>query len=274
MIGKPSIAGHIISGQDQLAAWLSYFFKARHRYGHGIHSPFVFDFITSVLNDRKHYDAYDVVMEYRKSMKKNRAVIGVTDFGAGSKTGAAGQRIVADIADHAAVNRKFGQLLYRLVQYYQPEQIIEFGTSLGISTHYLAAGNREASMRTFEADPALAAIAAEGLKNHRLDHVQVICDTFDHALQKWLSDITGRTLVFIDGNHSRSATLKYADFFLSRIPKDSIMVFDDIHWSAGMQQAWKEIQTREEITLSIDLFFMGIVFIKRDFFKENYTIRF
>jgi predicted O-methyltransferase YrrM len=274
MIAKPESANRLINMSEQISAWLRYSFNARHRRGHGVHSPFVFDFITSVLCDHNRYKAYGMAEEYRKSLKKNKTLIGVTGFGAGSRACLSQKRVVADIAKHASVNRKFGQLLFRLARHYKPDLIIELGTSLGISTHYLALGNPDARVTTIEAEPALSAIAIEGLKDHNITNVSLINDTFDHVLPSLLPQSSGRTLVFVDGNHSRSATLKYAGFFLSALTEGSLIVLDDINWSEGMRQAWKEIQTHEKNSLTIDLFSMGIVFIKHDFFMENYTIRF
>ncbi len=274
MSAKWIIADRFISRGQLFADWLSYFLSARHGRGHGIHSPFVFDFITSVLNDPYHYPAFDIAEKYRNSLRKNSTPVTVIDMGAGSKAGAGRHRIISDIAADAAVNRKFGRLLYRLARHYKPELIIEFGTSLGVSTHYLAAGNPGARVITVEADPVLAAFAAKGLKDNRFNHVQVIPETFDHVLQGLLPDRPGRTLVFIDGNHNYAATLKYADYFLSRIPDGSLIVLDDIRWSAGMRQSWREIQGHDKSRLTVDLFFLGIVFLQQDFFKENYTIRF
>ncbi len=274
MFVKPESAERIIKGSGQIAAWLRYSFKARHRRGHGVHSPFVFNFITSVLNDCSHYNACDMAEEYRRSLKHNKTLIEIKDVGAGSKALLYRQHVVADIAGYAAVNRKFGKLLYRMARYYKPELIIELGTSLGISTCYLAAGNPEARVVTVEADPALAALADEGLKRNKLMNVSLINDTFDHALSSLLPQTPRKTMVFVDGNHSLTATLRYAGFFLSAIPDGSLIVFDDINWSDGMRKAWKEIKANENGTFTIDLFSMGIVFIKHGFFKENYTIRF
>lgn len=257
-----------------MTARLKYSFHARHRKGHGIHSPFLFDFITSVLQDRKWYNAYGITDNYRKTLLKNRSQIAVTDYGSGSRIGHARARSVAEIARRCAVNRKFGRLLYRIVQHYRPERIIELGTSLGISTYYLACGNTDVSVITIEADPALAANVSENLRLHQVANVQLINDTFDHALPALLPESPGKTLVFIDGNHSLSSTLKYTDFFLSRLPEGSLIVLDDINWSEGMRQAWKEIRQHKKSTIAVDLFRMGIVFITDNFFKENYTIRF
>jgi predicted O-methyltransferase YrrM len=262
------------NSSGQMTAWLKYFITARHRKGHGVHSPFVVDFITSVLRDKTWYNAYGIAEKYRKSVLGNKTLIAVTDFGAGSRVDYTRKRSVADIARHAAVNRKSGRLLYRIAQHYKPELIIELGTSLGISTHYLAFGNPDAVVITIEADPALAAIASENLHKHQGSNVHLVNDTFDNALPSLFPDSPGKTLVFIDGNHSRSATLKYTDFFLSRLPDGSLIVLDDINWSEGMRKAWKEFRENNKYALTVDLFRMGIVFIKHDFFKENYTIRF
>jgi predicted O-methyltransferase YrrM len=259
-----------ISGQ--VSARLRYFLVARHRKGHGVHSPFVYNFITSVLTDKTRYDSYKIAERYRKSLLKSKSLLTVTDYGAGSQIDPARVRSVADIARHAGVDCKSGRLLFRMVRHYKPDRIVELGTSLGISTHYLACGNPEASVLTIEADPVLAGIASENLKNNKIANVRLINDTFDNVLPALLPESPGKTLIFVDGNHSLTSTLKYADFFLSKLPDDSILIFDDINWSAGMQNAWKEIQGKSALT--IDLFRIGIVFIKHDFFKENYTIRF
>jgi predicted O-methyltransferase YrrM len=257
-----------------MTARLKYFFHARHRKGQGIHSPFMFDFITSVLQDRKWYNAYGIAGNYRKSLLKNRSLIAITDFGAGSRIGHSRRQSVAEIARRSAVNRKFGHLLYRITKHYKPERIIELGTSLGISTYYLAFGHPDAGVITIEADPALAAIVSENLRKQKLTNVHLINNTFDHALPALLPESPGKTLVFIDGNHSLSSTLKYTDFFLSGLPDGSLIILDDINWSEDMRQAWKEIREHKKSALTIDLYRMGVVFIKDNFFKENYTIRF
>jgi len=61
--------------------------------------------------------------------------------------------------------------------------------------------------------------------------------------------------------------LKYAN-------NNTIFIFDDIHWSDGMENAWKYIKANTRTTLTIDLFFVGIVFVKSELSKEDFTIRF
>jgi predicted O-methyltransferase YrrM len=89
------------------------------------------------------------------------------------------------------------------------------------------------------------------------------------------SKITNIDLVFVDGNHRKNATLEYFDFFLSKRTNNSIFIFDDIHWSVEMEEAWKLIQQHDSVTMTIDLFFIGLVLFRKDFkVKQHFSIRF
>ena len=259
---------------EQIIAHARYCIHAGHRKDRCVYSSFVNDFITSVLTDNREYAAYNLAENNRKELLKNKTPIDVTDMGAGSRADNSDKRSVAAIAKHASVKPKFGRLLFRITRYYKPDRVIELGTSLGISTHYLALGNPDARVITMEADPNLATMAVTCFKKHNLMNVELINDTFDNTLPTLMFEPPVRTLVFIDGNHDKSATLKYAGFFFSKIPDGSIVIIDDINWSKGMRQAWKEIREIKKNTVTLDLFCMGIVFQQTRFFKENYTIRF
>ncbi len=93
--------------------------------GHGIHSPFVYDFVRKVLIDKRNFYAYNQVEALRRKLLQNEMVIEVEDFGAGSTTGKTNQRSIASIARHAAKSKKWAQLLFRIVNYYQPKHILE-----------------------------------------------------------------------------------------------------------------------------------------------------
>ncbi|MBN2275690.1 MAG: class I SAM-dependent methyltransferase [Bacteroidales bacterium] len=255
-------------------AYLCYFFRARHRKGHGIHSPFMYDFVANVMNDSKKYQDYCLAEDCRKILLKDNTLIEVVDFGAGSRAHNSRHRTVASIARNASITPKYGRILYRMARYYQQELIIELGTSLGIGTHYLAAGNPDAKVITVEGDPSLAAMAAKWFSQNNLKNVTVINNTFEKALPALIPESPCTTMIFIDGNHSYAATLEYTRFFLAQIPDGSLVIFDDINWSDGMRKAWKEIREDRKSSITIDLFHMGIVIKNDQLFKENYTIRF
>lgn len=255
--------------------YLHYYLTASNGTGHGIHSPFVFDFIKYVLNDKKKYNSYIEIEKLRKELANDKSVIEVEDFGAGSLAVPFRQKKVSDITRSFIKSKKFSQFLFRIVQYYHPETIVELGTSLGITTSYLAAANKNAEVFTLEGSKNVAAIAENNFKVLQLQNVKIIQGNFDETLHDLLSQIKNIDLVFVDGNHRKEPTVSYFHSFLARRNDESIFIFDDIHWSREMEDAWEIIQQHESVTLTIDLFFIGLVFFKKDFkVKQHFVVRF
>lgn len=255
--------------------YLRYYFTASNGKGHGMHSPFVFDFIISVLNDRRHYPEYDRVERLRKRLQKDNTVLTVQDFGAGSSVGSSRQRTIASIAANAAKPRKYGQLLFRMVRRYQPVTILELGTSLGITTSYLALGRPDAQLVTLEGAPEIAAAARQHFADLHIPSVNLVEGSFDDTLAGVLTDLSLIDFVFVDGNHRREPTERYFKQVLPQCGPHTILIFDDIHWSPEMEQAWDTIRAHEQVSCTIDLFFIGIVLLRTEFKeKQHFTIRF
>jgi len=260
----------------QLAAkYLQYYITAGSGKGHGIHSPFVFDFITHVLNDRRAFYVYDQVERLREHLLINNGSVKVQDYGAGSSVMATRTRRVRDIARWSLKSPKYAHLLFRMVNYYQPRTTVELGTSFGITTAYLAAGNADARVFTFEGSEAIAEIAKQHFKILDLGNIHLTEGNFDSTLQPALQQIQEVDFAFVDGNHRREPTLRYFNWLLPYIQPTSVLVFDDIHWSREMEEAWHSIYQHPSVTCSIDLFFIGIIFFTPDIrTKQHFSIRF
>jgi predicted O-methyltransferase YrrM len=260
----------------QLATkYLHYYFAASNSKGHGMHSPFVFEFITKVLNDKKKYPAYQQVEDLRKQLLKDQTILTIEDFGAGSTVDKTNQRSVASIAKNAAKPAKFGQLLYRMVKHYQPQTILELGTSLGISTSYLALAKPGTKLITMEGAAAIAETARQNFKSLKLNNVEIVTGNFDDTLSAVIGQLSSVNFVFIDGNHRREPTEKYFNQLLPVTNNDSILIFDDIHWSKEMEQAWETIKQHPSVRCTIDLFFIGIVLFRQEFKeKQHFSVRF
>ena len=259
----------------QLAAkFTSYYLTASNGSGHGIHSPFVFDFITKVLTDKKVYPAYEIVEDLRRRLLKESEVLTVEDFGAGSRIERGSRHTVSSIARHAAKPEKYGKLLYRMVNYYRPFTILELGTSLGITTAYLSTANPDARVTTMEGSSAIAEKAGQNFRDLQLSNINIVEGNFDTTLAD-VSKSSSLDFVFLDGNHRRDPTVCYFNTILQRITDQSIVVVDDIHWSPDMEEAWHTIKTNSAVKCSVDLFFMGIIFFRKDFVEQqHFTIRF
>ncbi|MBL7743393.1 MAG: class I SAM-dependent methyltransferase [Chitinophagaceae bacterium] len=240
-----------------------------------MHSPFVFDFITKVMNDTTLYPDYGKVEELRRQLLRDNILLDIVDMGAGSGVSKTTRRSVASIAKSAAKPQKFGQLLYRLVKYYQPGTIIELGSSLGITTSYLSLAKPDAKLITMEGAGAVAAAARKNFSQLRLTNITLTEGNFDETLQPVLDSLSSVDFCFIDGNHRQEPTERYFRQLLPKLSNDSIVIFDDIHWSHEMEQAWESIQRHEAVRCTVDLFFIGIVFFRQEFKeKRHFKIRF
>jgi len=255
--------------------YFNYYFNAQNGKGHGVHSPFVFDFIIHVLNDKKKYACYPEIEKLRKELLKNNTTIEVEDFGAGSAVIPFKNRVVKDIAASSLKKKKYAQLLFRIAKYYQSKNIVELGTSFGITTSYLASANPDSKVFTFEGAHNIAKIALGNFQKAGLKNIELAEGNFEKTLSLTNNKIENIDLLFVDGNHRKKATLEYFDLFLKKSTEQSIFVFDDIHWSEEMEEAWKLIQQHDSVTMTIDLFFIGLVFFSKNFkVKQHFTIRF
>lgn len=255
--------------------YISWYFTASNSKGHGTHSPFIFSFITKVLNDKTAYAGYNKVELLRKQLLENHTVLTIEDFGAGSTMDKSNQRTVSSIAKNAAKPKKFGQLLFRAVKYYQPRTILELGTSLGVTTSYLASANPAAIITTMEGAKEVAAVARANFAATGLQNISIIEGNFDDTLAAVVNGLGSVDFCFIDGNHRREPTERYFQQLLPITHNDSIFIFDDIHWSSEMEQAWDTIRSHPAVRCSVDLFFIGIVFFREEFHeKQHFSIRF
>ena len=162
-----------------------------------------------------------------------------------------------------------------MVNYYRPRTILELGTSLGITTSYLASGNPAAIVTTMEGAKEVAAVARKNFATAGLQNTSIIEGNFDDTLAQVVQDLGSVDCCFIDGNHRREPTERYFQQLLPITHNDSILIFDDIHWSREMEQAWETIRNHPSVRCSVDLFFIGIVFFREEFHeKQHFCIRF
>lgn len=241
--------------------------------GHGAHSPFVFSFIKKMLNDQRSFYAYEKVEALRKEMRNNQQTIFIEDFGAGSRVDPSTTKKVASIAASALKPKKYGQLLFRMVAFFQPQTILELGTSLGITSAYLSLANPEAKVWTMEGSPAIADLAEANFNNLGINNIQIVRGDFDITLAPLLETIESLDFVFVDGNHRYAPTVNYFNLLKPKMREHSILIFDDIHWSQEMEAAWETIKKDKAISLTIDLFFIGVVFFRKEqLVKQDFTI--
>jgi predicted O-methyltransferase YrrM len=240
---------------------------------HSAHSPFLFDFIQNVLHDKRTFYCYEKVERLREKLLLSEEGILVNDLGAGSKVSQSPKRTIRSIAIDAATPAKFAQLLFRIGTHYGCKSVLELGTSFGLTTLYLSCVSEDARVITIEGDESVAAYAAKHFQSLQKSRINLIQGAFENELPSALKQLGKVDLAYIDGNHRRDSTLNYFRQILPFTHEKSILVFGDIHWSKEMKRAWKEITSSQLITATVDLFYVGIIFFRKELSKQDFVIR-
>ena len=251
--------------------YLLHRFKAKNR--HGLHSPFVYRLVDSVIYDFANKKVYTDVENLRQELFLDNRIITITDLGAGSHVNNNRQKKIGELAHNALKPPKLAQLLYRLVADLQPRNIIELGTCLGVTTVYLQEAAAKAKVYTLEGCPETSKIAKETLEKAGINQAQILTGNFDDTLPGVINKLDQLDFVFVDGNHQKEATLKYFEWCLPKVHENSMLIFDDIYWSGGMKEAWAAIKAHPQVTVTVDLFWIGLVFFRKGQVKEDFLIR-
>lgn len=238
----------------------------------GIHSPFVFELYNKVIRGPDNYYEFSAIEQLRKRLLRSIAVLHVVDYGAKSNRNP--ERKINDIIRHSAISPKKGRLLFRLVNFLRPKNIIEIGTSLGISTLYQHKACPGAELITLEGSPELSELAGTNFRILKADSIKRVVGDFTNTLPGVIKDLHSVDYVFFDGNHRKEATLEYFRQFLPLASGKCVFVFDDIRWSKGMKEAWQEIIKEPTATVTIDLFSFGLVFFIPTQKKQHFMLRY
>ena len=265
----------------QIKSYLQFLWNSKNE--HGVHSPFVFDLITNCFYDTKKFSEYSILKNYRKSLLANANSIEVTDFGAGSRVFKSDTRAINQIVKNAGITKKRAELLFRITNYFQPESILEIGTSLGLATSALSQGleakanramlNTKSKINTLEGCTNTLAFAQKQFEEFGFKNITSINTEFSSYLKNYQLSIINYQLIYFDGNHSKQATLDYFELLLPTTTNETVWIFDDIHWSKEMEDTWEIIQKHPKVSVTIDTFQWGLVFFRREQPKEHFVIR-
>jgi len=251
--------------------YLLYRLKAKTR--HGLHSPFVYRLVDEVIYDFHAKNAYAEVEAVRQQLLNDDRMIAITDLGAGSHVNNDRRKRIGDIAKNALKPPKLAQLIYRLVADLHPRNIIELGTCLGTTSIYLQKAAPQAHVYTLEGCPETANIAKESFKKAGAADIELIVGNFDDTLKSVIDSLEQIDFMFVDGNHQKDATLKYFEWALPKVHENTLLIFDDIYWSEGMKEAWAQIKAHPEVTATVDLFWIGLVYFRKGQVKEDFVIK-
>ncbi|MDG1159369.1 MAG: class I SAM-dependent methyltransferase [Flavobacteriales bacterium] len=254
---------------NRAVEYLKYVLHARNE--HGLHSPFLFELYNEVFKSPKQFYCFDELEAKRAALKKDHRIIKVSDFGAGSNYGGGSERAISKIAKQSLKSKKYAQLLFRLAHHLKPKRILELGTSLGLSTCYLALSNSKTEVVSIEACPNIHREAKEIFKHFKIENVKAINATFQDALP----ELKGRfDIIFIDGHHDGPACLAYLEALKKHLSQEAFVVVDDIRWSQDMFDAWMEMKQDPFFQVSLDVFELGILVLRPQQSRSHHILRY
>ena len=267
-----------------ICAFIKHFFSSWNTSGEGIHSPYLFELVRFIIRDRNAYYCFADIERRREYLKACDDELDVVDFGSrGSKEGTHIRRKVSFIAKNHLERPEVGQLLFRLVNWIgehekRPLQILELGTSLGITTAYLASPNSRNNVRTFEGSGEVLKVAQGIWRALKLENICWVEGNIDDTLLpsdlSLLYNAPARVdIAYVDANHTYEATKRYADFLLERLNQKGVLAIDDIHYSEEMERAWQELKLDPRVTTTMDLYHLGLIFVDPHYLKRHYKIR-
>ncbi|MBU2929572.1 O-methyltransferase [Winogradskyella psychrotolerans] len=252
-----------------IIAYIKFLFNSSNQ--HGVHSPFVYNFVTKCLYDKTKYEAYTKLEHYKKELRNSKTTLQITELGEGSKTLDANLRHVSKMAKTSSSSKKDAQLLYRLSKYFGFKNSLELGTSLGMGTYALALANPTSQIITIEGCPNTSDYAKSKIVNNNIRNVEFLVGNFMDTIPNLKEETYD--FIFFDGHHNKEATIQYFEALLPKVHNDSVFVFDDIYWSKGMTEAWEYIKNHDAVTVTVDGFHLGFVFFRREQVKEHFKIR-
>lgn len=260
----------------QQAHMLKAYWKHVRRAGdrHHVHSPFVAELIAKVLRRPPDGAGFSAIERLRGEALWDGTRIQVTDLGAGPRSGQGRERSIRSIARSATRSAHRARQLNALVRHMGARYILELGTSLGLTTLYLAKAAPDGQVTTIEGCPVIRERALRHFQAAAQYNITSLQGSFATQLPLALDRMERLDLAFVDGHHALEPTMHHFRLLMERAHEGTVLVMDDIHWSPGMEEAWRRIKADPRVKVTVDLFDLGLVFLRSGQAPEHFRLRY
>lgn len=260
----------------RINSFLNYKIKAKSP--NSVHSPFVYKLYTEIIRDKSHYPEYDEFDKLEEYFINNQRSIEVTAF---NNEYSKNEKLyknkfckVSEIYKRTSITKKYARLIFRLVRHFNPQNVLEIGTGLGISTSYIAKGNPNSEIVTLEGCSSKSQLAQASFDRSGIINATIKIGNFNITLDDAINHFENIDFAYVDGNHTKRAVLEYFEKIYKKSTSQTIIIFDDIRWSREMEDAWNILAADPRVSVSIDLVRIGIVFLKKDIEKQHFILSF
>ena len=230
------------------------------RKGFGVHSPFVYDLITNVIEETCEFYAYRDISLVRLQLLQNEQFIQY-----GKK-----QLTVKKALKRYGISTKEGKFLFRLANHYKPHTMLSVGSSMGLAPLYLARYDSTVQCITLECVQDIAEIATQVLSKEKNPALSIKTGTYRALLPESIVQLQQIDCVYVDKNvgvNDWDTIFEQCEPFIHNA---TFFVLAGIRSSTEKQSYWTQFRQHPSITVAIDLYDLGLLFFQSKLHKQVY----
>jgi len=230
------------------------------RKGFGVHSPFVYDLITNVIEEKSDFYAFSDISIAQLQLLQNEHVI---QYGR--------KRIaVKEALKRFGITTKEGKFLFRLTNHYKPHTILSIGSSMGLAPLCLTRYNATVQCIILEYEQDIAEIAKQILNKEKNTALNIKIGAYHELLPESIVQLQRIDCVFIGkdvGVNDWDTVFEQCEPF---IHDSTFFVLAGIRSSTDKQNYWMQYRQHPSVTIAVDLFDMGLLFFQPKLHKQVY----
>ena len=239
--------------------------RIRYRKGHGVHSPFAYNFITNVIEEKLPYYIFEDIEKQRAELLACKDIIEFVSPKSSIK-----KKTIAEITSRETQSDKYGALLFRLVNFLQSKTVLQIGASTGIMSLYLASPRKDMQCIVLEDRAELVPVIKKQCSSLHINNVLIKTGEYLNSLEKILHKYDYFDVVFINTIRNPELTRK----ILEKQIKTKLLIVDNIRKDKKSKALWQMVMDNPHARITIDLYYLGIALFEEKFYKKHYKAHF
>lgn len=244
----------------EIVDYISYYMSGTTR--HGLHSPFVYNFADFVLYQNSNMN-FEMIENQRLSMIQSKSKF---------------EKIsLSEFAANNTLKAKYGRLLQRMTDFYPIQSILEIGNNSGIESNYLLSNiviNQKhlEFYSTLEVNDYFQKVRNETVSAfdqfYQANFVEIHKN--DQLMNHQLVDL----MVFHGQPNDAEQFWKFYDQYKFNLGTQSMLILTNIRITHEHYLIWNQMSHLNEVTASIELFNMGILFFRTEQLQQKFILRY
>lgn len=241
---------------------------------HGTHSPFVYKLTDEVIYDFSAKKIDDSVEQQRKKLFDDDSSLILTENNECLGQLKLQQTTVKRLAKKLTNKKEVDRLIYRLVANRQPAVSLQIGTGLGVSAAYFSMANSRNPVKIIECEPEFSTVAQRIFSNLGIDNVELRTGNLQQLLHHTLLNSTKLDIVYFNKFKDGETLFNLFGLCLAKADENSMFIIKGIYSDPSTKTMWAKIKELPEVTVTVDLFWIGLVYFKKDQAEEHFKIKF